>query len=520
MTVDAISLEVFKNQFAAVAEEMGVTLRRASFSPNIRERLDFSCAVFDSGARMIAQAAHIPVHLGSMPASVAAAVEEFEEFFPGDVIVLNDPYHGGTHLPDITMISPVFAGGDLCYFVASRAHHADVGGMSPGSLPLSSELYQEGVIIPPLKLRLSGWTNEGALALIVANSRDPKERLGDIEAQLASHRVGENRLSDMMINHGVESTIEHAEALLEYSRKMTEAVIDGIPDGIYRFRDAMEGDGQNEFEIPIKVAVTVRGREMTVDFAGSAPQVAGNVNAVTAIVESATWYCVRLLASQDVPVNHGCFQPVRVITPSGSVLNPRFPAAVVVGNTETSQRVVDTVLGALAGALPDAIPAASQGTMNNFAVGGLVDGAQFVYYETLGGGHGGSSAGPGLSGRQCHMTNTLNTPVEALEYSLPMRIRRCELREGSGGMGRNRGGDGIIREYEFLAPARITISSERRLQPPYGSQGGAPGQCGVNTILRRGEPEIVGGKDTAQLEAGDRVIIATPGGGGWGVADS
>ena len=519
MTVDAISLEVFKNLFAAVAEEMGVTLQRASFSPNIRERLDYSCAVFDAQARMIAQAAHIPVHLGSMPASVAAAVEEFEEFFPGDVIVLNDPYHGGTHLPDITMISPVFAGGDLCYFVASRAHHADVGGMSPGSLPLSSELYQEGIIIPPLKLRLSGWTNEGAMALIVANSRDPQERLGDIEAQLASHRMGESRLSELMIDHDVETTIEHANALLDYSRKMTEAVINEIPDGTYRFRDAMEGDGQNEYEIPINVALTVQGREMTVDFAGSAPQVAGNVNAVTAIVESATWYCVRLLANEDVPVNHGCFQPVKVITPPGSVLNPRFPAAVVVGNTETSQRVVDTVLGALAQALPDVIPAASQGTMNNFAVGGFKDGAQFVYYETIGGGHGGSSGGAGLSGRQCHMTNTLNTPVEALEYSLPMRIRRCEFREGSGGLGHHRGGDGIVREYEFLVPARITMSSERRLRPPYGSKGGAPGQCGINTIVRAGKPETVGGKYTTQLDAGDRVIIATPGGGGWGVAD-
>ncbi len=520
MTVDAISLEVFKHLFAAVAEEMGVTLQRASFSPNIRERLDFSCAVFDAGARMIAQAAHIPVHLGSMPASVAAAVATFEALLPGDVIVLNDPYHGGTHLPDITMISPVFAGGNLCYFVASRAHHADVGGMSPGSLPLSSELYQEGLIIPPLKLRLSGWTNDGAMALIVANSRNPEERLGDIEAQLAAHRVGESRLCDMMIDHGVANTIEHANALLDYSRKMTEAVIEEIPDGVYRFRDAMEGDGQNEFEIPIQVALTVRGREMRVDFAGSAPQVAGNVNAVTAIVESATWYCVRLLAREDVPVNHGCFQPVTVMTPPDSVLNPRFPAAVVVGNTETSQRVVDTVLGALAQALPDVMPAASQGTMNNFAVGGFIDGAHFVYYETLGGGHGGSSAGPGLAGRQCHMTNTLNTPVEALEHSLPMRIRRCELRAGSGGTGRNRGGDGLIREYEFLAPARITISSERRLRTPYGSQGGAPGQCGLNIILRRGKPEVVGGKHTAQLDAGDRVIIATPGGGGWGAAEN
>ena len=242
MPVDAISLEVFKNLFAAVAEEMGVTLRRASFSPNIRERLDFSCAVFDAQARMIAQAAHIPVHLGSMPASVAAAVAEFEEFLPGDVVVLNDPYHGGTHLPDITMISPVFAGGDLRYFAASRAHHADVGGMSPGSLPLSTELYQEGVIIPPIKLQLSGWMNDGAMALIIANSRNPEERLGDIEAQLAAHRVGENRLRDMMIQHGVERTGEHAAALLDYARKMTESVIADIPDGIYHYQDALEGD--------------------------------------------------------------------------------------------------------------------------------------------------------------------------------------------------------------------------------------------------------------------------------------
>ena len=516
MPVDAISLEVFKNLFAAVAEEMGVTLQRASFSPNIRERLDFSCAVFDAEARMIAQAAHIPVHLGSMPASVAAAVAEFEEFFPGDVVVLNDPYHGGTHLPDITMISPVFAGGDLCCFVASRAHHADVGGMSPGSLPLSTELYQEGIIIPPLKLRLSGWSNEGAMALLIANSRDPQERLGDIEAQLAAHRVGESRLLDMMIEHGVEVTLEHAEALLDYSRRMTEAVIARIPDGVYRFEDAMEGDGQEEFAIPIRATITVEGERMRVDFSGSSPQVTGNVNAVPAIVASATWYCVRLLADEDVPVNHGCFLPVEVVTPPGSVLNPRFPAAVVNGNTETSQRVVDTVLGALAQALPDLIPAASQGTMNNIAVGGFHDGNQFVYYETLGGGHGGASDGSGISGRHCHMSNTLNTPVEALEYSLPMRVRRYQLRDGSGGAGVYQGGNGIKREYEFLAPARVTINAERRLRPPYGLQGGAHGQRGRNAIIRSGVREQVGGKYTTLLEAGDRVVIETPGGGGWG----
>ncbi len=518
MAVDAISLEVFKNLFAAVAEEMGAALRRASFSPNIRERLDFSCAVFDAEARMIAQAAHIPVHLGSMPASVAAAVAEFEEFFPGDVVVLNDPYHGGTHLPDITMISPVFAGGELSYFVASRAHHADVGGMTPGSAPLSTELYQEGIIIPPLKLRLSGWMNEGALALIVANSRNPEERIGDLEAQLAAHRIGESRLTDMMIEHGVEATAIHAAALLAYSRQMTEAVIARIPDGVYHYRDAMEGDGQAEFEIPIQARIEVSGEAMHVDFAGSAPQVLGNVNAVPAIVRSATWYCVRLLADEDIPVNHGCFQPVEVISPEGSVLNPRFPAAVVVGNTETSQRIVDTVLGALAQAMPADLPAASQGTMNNFTVGGMLGDGQFVYYETLGGGHGASSRGDGLSGRHCHMTNTLNTPVEALEYSLPLRVLRYQLRDGSGGAGRHRGGDGIVREYELLVPATVTLNSERRLRAPYGVNGGEPGACGVNTVLRGDEAEVVSGKHSAHLKAGDRVLIETPGGGGWGKA--
>ncbi len=520
MPVDAISLEVFKNLFAAVAEEMGVTLRRASFSPNIRERLDFSCAVFDSTARMIAQAAHIPVHLGSMPASVAAAVAEFDEFFPGDVVVLNDPYRGGTHLPDITMISPVFAGGELQFFVASRAHHADVGGMTPGSSPLSTELYQEGLIIPPVKLRLSGWMNDGALDLIVANSRNPAERLGDLEAQLAAQRVGESRLLDMLVEQGVEATVEHADALLEYSRRLTEALLTRIPDGVYTYSDAMEGDGQAEYAIPIQARIESRGERLRIDFSGSAPQVGGNVNAVPAIVRSAAWYCVRLLAEEEIPMNDGCFQPVEVITQAGSVLDARFPAAVVLGNTETSQRVVDVVLGALALALPDALPAASQGTVNNFTVGGLEGETQFVYYETLGGGHGASRFGDGLSGRHCHMTNTLNTPVEALEYSLPMRVRRYCLREGSGGAGKHRGGDGIVREYEMLAPATVTINAERRLRAPYGLAGGAAGQRGADRIQRGDAIERVSGKHTARLAPGDRVVVETPGGGGWGAPAS
>jgi N-methylhydantoinase B len=528
MPVDAISLEVFKNLFASVAEEMGVTLQRASFSPNIRERLDFSCAVFDSQARMVAQAAHIPVHLGSMPASVEYAVRAFESFVEGDVIVLNDPYRGGTHLPDITMVSPVLAGGEVAFFIASRAHHADVGGMSPGSLPLSSELYQEGIIIPPVHLMHSGWLNEGVLALITANSRAPEERVGDLEAQMASHRVGANRLLTLLVEHGVDRVRDHAEALMDYSRRMTEATIAAIPDGVYSFEDALEGDGQSEFRIPIKATVTVHGSEMTVDFAGSAPQVAGNVNAVEAIVRSATWYCVRLLAQDDVPVNHGCFQPVTVKTPEHSLLNPDFPAAVAVGNTETGQRITDVVLGALSQALPDKIPAASQGTMNNFTVGGMHNGQQFVYYETIAGGQGAGPHGDGLSGRHSHMTNTLNTPVEALEYALPIRVLEYCLREGSGGAGKYHGGEGLRRTYQFLAPATVTLNSERRIYPPYGLHGGSPGNLGMNRVIRQNpsldalvygseaQPEKVSGKHTAKVEAGDMVIIETPGGGGWG----
>ncbi len=517
MPVDAISLEVFKNLFAGVAEEMGVTLQRASFSPNIRERLDFSCAVFDAQARMVAQAAHIPVHLGSMPASVEFAVRSFDQFNPGDVIVLNDPYRGGTHLPDITMVSPVFAADQIAFYIASRAHHADVGGMSPGSLPLSTELYQEGIIIPPVKLKLSGWINDGVLAMITANSRNPEERIGDLEAQLAAHRVGENRLTDIMVKQGVDHAQEHATALMQYSQRMTESLIATLPDGVYQFEDVLEGDGQTDSEIPIRVTVTVQGRRMTVDFEGSAPQVAGNINAVLPIVRSATWYCVRLLADEDVPVNDGCFAPVEVIAPLGSLLNPYFPAAVSVGNTETSQRVVDVVLGALSQALPDRIPAASQGTMNNFTVGGMDGGRQFVYYETIAGGHGASAARDGLSGRQSHMTNTMNTPIESLEMTYPLRVLRYSLREDSGGAGEFRGGQGIVREYEFLSPATVTINSERRRTSPYGLQGGQPGAAGNNRLQRRdAQPEWIGAKASIQVQPGDRIRIETPGGGGWG----
>jgi N-methylhydantoinase B len=514
MSVDAISLAVFCSLFESVAEEMGVTLQRAAFSPNIRERLDFSCAVFDANARMTAQAAHIPVHLGSMPASVEAAVRAFGSFDPGDVIVLNDPYFGGTHLPDVTMVSPVFVEDRVAFFVASRAHHADVGGMSPGSLPLSTELYQEGLILPPVKLVEVGKVNDSLLRIITANSRAPEERLGDIEAQLAAQRVGERRLLALVEAHGLDAVQAHSDALLDYSRRMTEAVIAAIPDGVYRFEDALESDGQREFRIPIRATITVAGSQMSVDFTGSAPQVAGNLNAVEPIVRSATWYCVRLLADDDLPVNHGCFDPIRVTTPPHSLLNPDFPAAVAVGNTETGQRVVDAVLGALAQALPDRIPAASQGSMNNFTFGGT----GFVYYETIAGGQGGNPLADGVSGRHSHMTNTRNTPVETLEYALPVRVNAYRLRSESGGEGQHRGGEGILREYELLAPAQVTLNSERRIYAPYGLHGGAPGAKGRNRLLRGQEVVELGGKWTGKVEPGDRILIETPGGGGWGGA--
>lgn len=518
MSVDSISLAVFRSLFEATAEEMGVTLQRAAFSPNIRERLDFSCALFDGDARMIAQAAHIPVHLGSMPASVEAAARAFPFLSPGDVIVLNDPYAGGTHLPDVTMVSPVFVDGAVQFYIASRAHHADIGGMSPGSLPLSTELYQEGLIIPPIKLMEAGRRSDAVLRLITANSRAPHERLGDFEAQLAAQRIGERRLQAILETHGVRTVCEHAAALLETSRKMTETVIASIPSGVYTFADMLEGDGQRDYDIPIRVTISVSRSRMIVDFTGSSPQVAGNLNAVTAIVRSATWYCARLLAKEDIPVNHGCFEPILVVTPPRSLLNPEFPAAVAAGNTETGQRVVDAVLGALAQALPNRIPAASQGTMNNVTVGGTYNGQPFVYYETIAGGHGAGAAGAGLSGRHSHMTNTRNTPVEALEYALPLRVTTYRLRDGSGGAGAARGGDGVIREYEFLCPATVTINSERRRCSPYGLAGGSPGAPGANTLLRGGTTIPLGSKWTGQVEVGDRLRIETPGGGGWGSA--
>jgi N-methylhydantoinase B len=520
MVIDPIRLEVFRHLFAAAAEEMGLTLGRAALSPNIKERLDFSCAIFDGAARMVAQAAHIPVHLGSMPDSVRAALAAFEgDLRPGDVVILNDPYRGGSHLPDITLVSPVFTDPQTppAFFVASRAHHADVGGMSPGSLPLSTEIYQEGLLIPPIKLMAGGVLQQGVLGLICANSRTPDERAGDLQAQLAAHQVGEKRLQTMIAEYGLERVQNYAQALQAYARRLTCALIASIPDGVYQFEDALEGDGQSETPIPIRLVLHVQGEALELDFSGTAAQVAGNLNAVESVVKSAVYYCLRLLAEEDLPVNQGCFDPIRVICPPHSLLNPDFPAGVAIGNTETSQRVVDVVLGALALALPDRIPAASQGTMNNFTCGGVLpDGRAFVYYETIGGGHGAGPGGPGLSGRHSHMTNTLNTPVEALERALPLRILEYGLCAVKNGPSRYAGGAGLRRVYEFLAPARATLNTERRQTPPYGLAGGEAGQRGRNILVRGGVEIALGAKHSFEALPGDVLVIETPGGGGWG----
>lgn len=562
--MNAATLTIFNYLFASVAEEMGVTLGRTAYSPNIKERLDYSCAVFLAGAppRLLAQAAHIPVHLGAMPASVRAAVERCAPFSPGDVVILNDPYLGGNHLPDITLVSPVFAGKQdtvSCiqypvtsnqdsvgqsgtgspntdplntghyFFVASRAHHADVGGMSPGSMPLSTELYQEGLIIPPIKLVDGGVRNEAVWHLILRNVRTPWERDGDLAAQLAAHATGTARLEEILAHYGTAETLRWAGELIGYAESLTRAAIHLIPDGRYTFTDYLDDDGQSDDPIPISVGLIVEGGRLTVDFAGTAPAVSGNLNAVPAIVESAVAYCLRCVAlallKVDLPMNQGLFAPLTLRIPEGSLLDPRPPHAVAAGNVETSQRIVDAVFGALAEALPDIIPAAGQGTMNNLTFGGAYPSetaspsTHYAYYETIGGGAGAGPDAGGASGIHVHMSNTRNTPIEALEYSYPIRIEAYSLREGSGGRGRHPGGAGLVRSIRFLAPARVTVMAERRRRPPYGLRGGEPGSKGRNVLVHQEQVTELPGKASIAVWPGDIVRIETPGGGGWGTEE-
>lgn len=528
---DPIELEIFKNVYHSIAEEMGAALRRTAFSPNIKERRDYSCAIFDADGEVIAMGDHMPVHLGSMPMSVRAAIDQFE-LEPGDVAMLNDPFRGGTHLPDITLVAPVYVQSKRSrrreksrpdFYVASRAHHADVGGTYPGSMGLCREIYQEGLRIPPVKIMRAGEMQPDVLALLLNNVRTPREREGDLGAQIAACHTGAERLREICSRYGLDRTKKAARELLDYSAEMMRAFLSQVPIGIYRAEDFLDNDGVNAN--PVKIAVTLKfggrmlGRAVVVDFTGSDPQVEGSVNAVKAITYSACFYVFRCLLAEDVPATAGLMRPIEVIAPEGTVVNARPPAAVAGGNVETSQRIVDVLLRALAQAIPSRIPAAASGTMNNLTIGGLDPrtGEPFAYYETIAGGMGARPSKAGVSGVHTHMTNSLNTPAEALEYAYPLRVQRYSLRTGSGGEGKHCGGDGIIREIEVLADAEVTLLADRRERGPYGLAGGKDGAPGKAVVIREdGSSQELPGKFNVRLRKGERIRIDTPGGGGWG----
>lgn len=532
MRHDPIELEIFKNLYHSIAEEMGAALRRTAFSPNIKERRDYSCAVFDGAGEVIAMGDHMPVHLGSMPMSVRAAIAACE-MAPGDVVMLNDPFRGGTHLPDITLVAPVYvkprhrlnrASPD--FYVASRAHHADVGGAYAGSMGLCREIYQEGFRIPPVRIMRAGVMERDVLALLLNNVRTPEEREGDLGAQIAACHTGTERLREICSRYGIDRAQGAAQELLQYSEELMRSFLLRVPTGTYRAEDFLDNDGISGRPVKIAVTVKVRGRvpgpAVTVDFTGSDPQVEGSVNAVEAITYSACFYVFRCLLADDVPATAGLMRPIRVIVPEGSVVNARPPAAVAGGNVETSQRIVDVLLRALAQAIPDRIPAAASGTMNNLTIGGIDprSGQPFAYYETIAGGMGAAPGKSGVSGVHTHMTNSLNTPAEALEYAYPLRVRRYSLRSGSGGTGAHCGGEGIIREIEVLTDCEVTLLADRRTLGPWGLAGGEAGSPGKTSVIRNsGSVEEMPGKFSTRLRKGERIRIESPGGGGWGRAD-
>jgi N-methylhydantoinase B len=512
VSVDPVTLEVARNRLAQIADEMGVVLRRTSYSPNIKERADCSAAVFVPSGEMLAQAEHIPVHLGSMPASVAAVLEMFGGGVEPDTqYAVNDPFAGGTHLNDLTLVRPVFLDGKLIAWVANRAHHADVGGEAPVSMPAhATTVDQEGHRVGPTACVRNGeWLSDFVEPFLRA-TRTPAERLGDLSAQLGANEAGARRVLDLADREGADQLTVVTGALLDYGERRMRAALAELPDGEYRFTDFMEFGGGL---IPIRVAVTLEADELHADFAASAPQVAGNINAVEAVTRSCLYFAVRVATDPTIPTNGGCYRPLSLSVPGGSVVGASPPAAVAAGNVETSQRIADTLLGALAQAAPDRVPAAGQGTMNNILIGN----DDFAYYETVAGGQGGGPAGAGESGIHTGMTNTKNTPVEALESHYPLRVHRYGLRRGSGGAGQFPGGEGIEREIEFLTAATLSLMGDRRVLPPWGLAGGRPGKQGEDWLIRKGSaPERLPGKVTVEVAAGDRLIVRTPGGGGWG----
>jgi N-methylhydantoinase B len=509
--LDPVTLEIFKHLILAIPEEMGANLRRTAFSPNIKERLDESCALFDAKGRLIAQAEHIPVHLGAMPSAVEAVATDFPKLEPGDQVIVNDPYRGGSHLPDITLIAPFFWKGKLKGYAANRAHHADVGGKTPGSMPgFSSTLSDEGIVIPPTLFVHANRIQDDVLIIFKNETRNPQERIGDLHAQVGANHLGITRCIDFIRRYGEDQFDRFVEAIIQYSRSRMAAHLLALPDGTAEARDYLDGEGE---PIPISVKIILKGQRFHVDFSGTAAQSPGNANAPLSVTRSAVYYVLRCLLPPDIPPNQGCYETVHIIVPQGLLLNPQPPAAVSSGNVETSQRIVDVLLLALKDLLPEQIPAQGQGTMNNIAIGW----SDKTYYETIAGGMGATPKAEGASGVQVHMTNTANTPVEALESHYPIRVLRTKLRENSGGKGAQEGGLGVIRELLFLDDAKVSIQSERRNFAPKGLAGAGDGQRGKNLLIHGDDStEVLQGRCTLEVKKGERIVISTPGGGGWG----
>jgi N-methylhydantoinase B len=513
MTMNPIELSLFSSRIAAVCDEMGAVLQRAALSSNIKDRLDFSCAVFDPEGRLCAQAAHIPVHLGSMAYAMRDIVGGVA-WQAGDIVIVNDPYLGGTHLPDVTLIAPLFVDGVLAGYVANRAHHADIGALTPGSMPISRSLEEEGVVIPPTHLLRAGRLEESLLNAILARTANPSHGHGDFAAQISANHSGVRRLDELVKEMGIEQYFGALDALNGYAERLAENTLKAIPDGTYTFRDVMDDDGLGHRDVAIVATVNVAAGRAHVDFTGTDRQVAGNINCPISVAAAGVYYVFRCLMPDFVPDCAGSFRPITLSAPPGCLLNARHPAAVAAGNVETSTRVVDAVMGALAQAIPERIPAASQGSMNNIAMGSRRGSRSWDYYETLGGGMGAGPHGGGLSAVQTHMTNTRNTPVESLEMHFPLRIRRYAVRRGSGGAGRRCGGDGLVREFEFLEDTEVTLLSERRNHRPWGLQGGGEGAAGSNWLMGK----LLPGKVSLHAHAGECLVVNTPGGGGWGEA--
>ncbi|MDH3326530.1 MAG: hydantoinase B/oxoprolinase family protein [Gammaproteobacteria bacterium] len=509
--MNPIELSIFSSRISAICDEMGIVLQRAAFSPNIKDRLDFSCAIFDAKGELCAQAAHIPVHLGSMAYATRDIIGQVD-WKKGDILILNDPFLGGTHLPDVTLIAPVFLNNKLLGYVANRAHHADIGANSPGSMPVSSTLEEEGMIIPPTLIVHQGVRDDEFYQSLLKAVANKKQSEGDFSAQISAIQVGLDRLLVLINSMGDDQYKQALKGLNEYGERLAKSALVEIPDGEYSFTDVMDDDGQGTSDIKICVKISVNAHRIHVDFEGTADQVAGNINCPLSVAAASVYYVFRCLMPRQTPACAGTFKPISLSAPVGSLLNAVRPAAVAAGNVETSTRVVDVVMGALAKAIPDKVAAASHGSMNNVAMGVRSQKQNWDYYETLGGGMGAFNGGDGLSAVQTHMTNTLNTPIESLELHYPLRVTRYEIRDGSGGKGKFNGGDGLIREFEFLDDAQVTLLTERRIKQPWGVNGGGDASVGVNFY----DGEKVGGKVSLKVKAGKRLRIETPGGGGFG----